>query len=79
MAVFHTSWKDEFMGVRDGKWKYIRRMKDSREELYDLEADPREKTNVAEGNPEVTVRYRVVSEDMASYMPEQYRSVEKKR
>ncbi len=79
MAVFHTSWNDEFMGVRDGKWKYIRRMKDSREELYDLETDPQETANVAESNPEAAARYRGVSEDMASYMLEQYRSVERKR
>jgi arylsulfatase A-like enzyme len=79
MAVFHTSWNDEFMGVRDGRWKYIQRMKDSREELYDLEADPGEKVNLAQGNPSVVSRYRKVSEGMVSYMLEQYRSVARKR
>jgi len=78
MAVFHTSWTDEFMGVRDGKWKYILRMKDSREELYDLEADPGEKTNLAESNPSVASRYREVSDDMVAYMLEQYRNVARK-
>ena len=79
MAVFHTSWTDELMGVRDGKWKYIPRIKDSREELYDLEADPGETANMAGANPTVTCRYREVSDDMISYMLEQYRSVARKR
>jgi arylsulfatase A-like enzyme len=78
MAVFHTSWNDEFMGVRDGKWKYIQRMKDSSEELYDLEADPGEKANIAEANPLVVSRYRKVSDDMVSYMREQYRNIARK-
>jgi arylsulfatase A-like enzyme len=78
MAVFHTSWNDEFMGVRDGRWKYIQRMKDSREELYDLEADPGEKVNIAQSNPSLVSRYREVSADMVSYMLEQYRSVARK-
>jgi arylsulfatase A-like enzyme len=71
MAVVHTSWNDEFMGIRDGRWKYIERMKDSREELYDLEADPGEKDNVAEGNPSVAARYRKAAGDMVSHMLEQ--------
>jgi hypothetical protein len=79
MAVFHTSWTDEYMGVRDGRWKYILRMKDSREELYDLEADPWEKTDVAALNPAIVSRYREVSEDMVAYLLAQYKSVKRKR
>ncbi len=78
MAVFHTSWNDELMGVRDGKWKYMLRMKDSREELYDLEADPGERANIAGDNPSVVRRYREVAEDMVLYMLAQYRSVARK-
>jgi arylsulfatase A-like enzyme len=79
MAVVHTSWTDDFMGVRDGRWKYIKRMKDSREELYDLEADPAEQENVAEGNPSIAERYRRVSDGMASYMVEQYEDIPRKK
>jgi arylsulfatase A-like enzyme len=79
MAVVHTSWNDEYMGVRDGRWKYVQRMKDSREELYDLEADPSEMNNIAGDHPPVTSRYRAVCLDMAASLLEQYRSVPRKR
>ncbi|MCX7024478.1 MAG: sulfatase-like hydrolase/transferase [Spirochaetes bacterium] len=79
MAVFHTSWNDELMGVRDGNWKYIKRMKDSREELYDLEKDPGEKNNIAVQHPSILERYRKVSDDMVSYMVEQYRNIARKK
>ncbi len=46
-AVLHAHWGDEFIGLRDGKWKYILRPKDGRQELYDLEADPDERRNLA--------------------------------
>ncbi len=58
MALLHTYWKDEFMGLRDGDWKYIVRMNDGFEELYDLSADPDERINVAETNAATTRVYR---------------------
>lgn len=75
MAVFHTSWTDEYMGVRDGKWKYILRVKDSVETLYDLEADPGERIDVAADFPAVAERYRGVADSMIAYMIDQYRDV----
>ena len=53
-------------------------MKDSREELCNLEADPGEMANIAEGNPSVVSRYRKVSDEMVAYMLEQYRTVARK-
>jgi arylsulfatase A-like enzyme len=79
MAVFHTSWSDELMGVRDGKWKYIKRMKDSREELYDLDLDPWEKADVASANPAIIERYRNAVDSMVAYMIDQYRDIPRKR
>jgi arylsulfatase A-like enzyme len=79
MAVFHTSWNDELMGVRDGRWKYIQRMRDSREELYDLDADPGERADMAADNPSVVSRYRTVAAGMVSYLVDQYRSIPRKR
>jgi arylsulfatase A-like enzyme len=78
MAVFHTSWTDELMGVRDGRWKYIERMKDSREELYDLDSDPRERSDASALFPEVVERYRGVVDGMVAYLIDQYRDVARK-
>jgi len=58
MALLHTYWKDDYMAVRDGKWKYIRRMKEGFEELYDIENDPGEKINLAAGNADLVSTYR---------------------
>ncbi|OHD33790.1 MAG: hypothetical protein A2004_08825 [Spirochaetes bacterium GWC1_61_12] len=73
MAVFHTAWNEEFMGVRDGRWKYIQRMADARDELYDLSADPDEIQNLAGQYPEITARYRQVTNGMVDYLVDQYR------
>lgn len=40
-------------GVMRGKWRYILTLPDRAEELYDTDADPAEKTNVAKHNAEV--------------------------
>jgi arylsulfatase A-like enzyme len=78
MAVFHTSWTDELMGVRDGKWKYIKRVKDSREELYDLQSDPGEKANLASAHVDIVRRYGAVADGMVSYMLSQYEGIARK-
>lgn len=58
MALLHTSWKDDYMGVVDQRWKYIYRTGDGMEELYDLETDPDEKKNIASDRAAVSKRYR---------------------
>jgi arylsulfatase A-like enzyme len=47
LALLHTDWEEERIGIRDGRYKYIRETGSRREELYDLETDPRERTNLA--------------------------------
>ena len=44
--------------VRDGRYKLFEFFEDGHIELYDLEADPRERTNIAEGNQAVVARMR---------------------
>ncbi|MEM7010470.1 MAG: sulfatase [Verrucomicrobiota bacterium] len=51
-------------GVRTEKWRYIR-YADGSEELYDMEKDPNEWSNLA-GNPE----YNAVKEDLSKWIPE---------
>ncbi len=58
-ALLHTSWKDDYVGVVDGNWKYICRTADRMEELYDLGKDPDEKNNVVSENTNIASRYRL--------------------
>ena len=41
------------LGIRDGKWKLMVNQKLKRTELYDIETDWAEKTNVAQVNPDI--------------------------
>jgi arylsulfatase A-like enzyme len=74
-ALLHTYWDEDFNGVRDRKWKYIMRMKDRFEELYDLENDPLEKKNMAETKKEIAERYRKVVERSQEYKKEYFDTV----
>ena len=61
-AYLHFGWA-RLHGVRDVKWKLI----DAPEpELYDLEADPAEKSNVAANHPDVVARLRAEWKTLAS-------------
>ena len=75
MALLHTSWKDDYMGIVDQNWKYIRRTGDGMEELYDLVKDPDEKINIADDNPSVTKRYRVFIEKSRTYKSGYYKRI----
>jgi arylsulfatase A-like enzyme len=44
--------------VRDGKWKLIEWREDGALELFDLEADPGERHNLAKSQPEIAARLR---------------------
>jgi choline-sulfatase len=50
-AYFYVA-EDHFrLAVREANWKYIYSVRDGRDELYDLDADPLEQHNVAEDHP----------------------------
>jgi len=75
LALLHTHWKDDYTAVRDGQWKYIRDMKRGFEELYNLEADPFEKNNVAASQKDLSKKYRKVVTRARRHKREYYRRV----
>lgn len=78
LALLHTSWKDDFMGVVDQHWKYIRRTVDGIEELYDIRKDPEELNNIAARHDDITKRYRAFVLKARSYKEEYFRRILKK-
>jgi arylsulfatase A-like enzyme len=56
------------IGVRAGRWKWIEAPDEGTSELYDLEADPEERNNVAEEQPDVAAS---LSELVATWHAEQ--------
>ena len=57
-AYFYVA-EDHFrLAVREANWKYIYGVRDGREELYDLQADPLERRNVAAEHPDRCDRLR---------------------
>lgn len=75
LAVLHTNWKYDFLGVRDAKWKYIRRMSDSFEELYDLDSDPLETNNLSTMYPDIIKRYNEFTDKSRTYSTAYYEHV----
>ena len=75
LALLHTHWKDDYMAVRDGSWKYIRDMKRGFEELYNLEEDPFEKKNIAASKEDLAKRYRKIVSRARRHKREYYRRV----
>ena len=60
MALLHAQWADDIIGVVDGNMKYIYRVDDGAEELFNLAHDPQEKLNTAKANPAIAEKYRKI-------------------
>jgi arylsulfatase A-like enzyme len=56
--------------VRSGKWKAVRNGPKRGTELYDLEADPGEKSNVASAHPEVMAKLQVLLKESRTESPD---------
>lgn len=74
-ALLHTHWKDDYMAIRDGNWKFIRDMQRGFEELYELAADPNEKNNLVKTDKDKAEKYRKILFTARSYKKEYYRRV----
>ncbi len=64
-VTFRSASPPERFGVTDGDWKYVRLLAsadEAAEELYDLHADPHERTNLATARGDVRNRFRVLAE-----------------
>lgn len=59
-AGFATTFSDRRLGLRDGAWKYILDRTYDTEELYDLETDAHETTNLAASRPDLCRAYRAL-------------------
>lgn len=60
LAHLQAYWQEEFSGIVDARFKYIRK-ENGQEELFDLAADPGELQNLAQLRPEVTATYRAIT------------------
>jgi phosphoglycerol transferase MdoB-like AlkP superfamily enzyme len=57
-TYFYAANDDYLLGVREGRFKYVYNATLGRETLYDLEADPEERRNLAASDPERCHRLR---------------------
>jgi arylsulfatase A-like enzyme len=57
-ALFLTDYSMRLYGLRSGRWKFIHEMETGFRRLYDLKADPRERTNLARVRPEIVLHFR---------------------
>lgn len=74
LTFFFKSAYPEQWGVRDGQWKFIaNRLEGDSFELYDLTADPGEKTNLAGSHPDWAAQYRKLAANWYVYLDEAFR------
>lgn len=58
MALFFADYSQALLGLRDGRWKFLHEVESGRLRLFDLEADPDERTNLAEQHADRVQIYR---------------------
>jgi arylsulfatase A-like enzyme len=58
MALFFADYSTGLLGLRDGPWKFIYELDCGRSNLFDLSADPAERTDLSSSFPVQTAAYR---------------------
>lgn len=58
LTYLHANWRKNYVGIRDGDWKYILKTPTGQQELYYLKDDPYELTNVARIHTNIARRFR---------------------
>jgi hypothetical protein len=58
MALFCTDYSQGFLGLRDERWKLIHDLDSGRSKLFNIQADPDEKEDLAEQFVERVTAYR---------------------
>jgi arylsulfatase A-like enzyme len=58
LSLFYTDYSLALVGLRDGDWKFIGELGSERNQLYDLQLDPNEKTNLCARFPNRVSAYR---------------------
>lgn len=79
LAYLHAQWRDDIIGLRDGPYKYMLRVKDGAEELYNIENDPGEKKNIAGRRPELLRQFREYVRKARDYKIKYFRHVKKQK
>jgi len=65
-ALFYTDYSLTFMGLRDGRWKYLYEMESGRSKLFDIVADADETTDLASIHLDRVETYRARVREWAS-------------
>lgn len=78
-AYFHTHWYKDIVGMRDGKWKFIRHNCNGYEELFDLEQDPDERNNLVDQYPELAKTFRTYVASVRQYKRVYFKKIDKGR
>lgn len=73
IATFYTSWRNRLAGLRDDRYKYIYNLETGREELYDLQKDPREYRDIEDAG--LKDRYRNYIFELTVYQRKYFEKV----
>lgn len=71
-VMLQNPYSEGFLGCRKGKWKWIENRLLSVGELYDLDADPEEKNNLAPAYPEIAEELRLETQKYFTHLDQLY-------